>query len=228
METRPVESDLASVREVFDYMWGLRSFRHLSLAAAFYAFAAYGFAVWGATFLIRVHGMSLAESGFWMGLVQGVGGGVGTYVGGRLCDKLGARDARWLLWIPAVGGALALPLVMIFLFWPGQAGALAGYAPAMAFSVFFVGPTYSLTQSLARLRMRAQASALVMFIMNGIGLGITPLVVGALNDVMEPRFGAEAVRYSLMVTGAASVWAIAHSLAAARSVRADLAKAMAS
>ena len=225
MEERQGEQEIPGVREVFSYLWSLRSFRHLSLSAAFYAFAAYGFTVWGATFLIRVHGMSLAESGLWMGLIQGVGGGIGTYVGGRLCDSLGARDARWMVWTPAVGGALSLPLLGVFLFWPGQAGALAGYAPAMVFSVFFVGPSYALTQSLAKLRMRALASALVMFIMNLIGLGIAPLVVGALNDAMEPRFGAEAVRYSLMVTGAASSWAIVHSLMAARTVREDLAHA---
>ena len=228
MEARRVESAIPSVREVFRYMWSLRSFRHLSLSAAFYAFAAYGFTVWGATFLIRVHGMSLSESGLWMGLIQGVGGGVGTYVGGRLCDHLGAQDARWMVWIPALGGALSLPLLAVFLFWPGKLGALAGYAPAMMFSVFFVGPTYALTQSLAKLRMRAQASALVMFVMNLIGLGIAPLAVGALNDAMQSRFGVEAVRYSLMVTGTASLWAIAHSLRAARTLREDLARAQAS
>ena len=228
MEARQAESVVPSAREVFRYMWGLRSFRHLSLSAAFYAFAAYGFVVWGATFLIRVHGMSLSESGLWMGLIQGVGGGVGTYVGGRLCDRLGAQDARWMVWIPALGGALSLPLLAVFLFWPGKLGALAGYAPAMMFSVFFVGPSYALTQSLAKLRMRAQASALVMFVMNLIGLGIAPLAVGALNDAMQSRFGAEAVRYSLMVTGTASLWAITHSLRAARTLREDLARAQAS
>ncbi len=96
------------------------------------------------------------------------------------------------------------------------------YAPAMAFSVFFVGPTYSLTQGLARLRMRAQAAALLMLTMNLIGLGIAPLAVGVLNDALASSYGDGAIRYSLLLTGATTLWAAAHSLAAGRSIREDL------
>ncbi|MBK7950483.1 MAG: MFS transporter [Deltaproteobacteria bacterium] len=212
-----------SFREVVTYMFARKTIRHIGLAAAFYVFAAYGFTIWGATFLIRVHGLSLAQTGLWMGLVQGVGGGLGTFLGGFVADRLAGRDPRFLCWIPALGGLIALPLLTVFLFAPTAPIALVGYAPAMLFSLFFVGPTYALVQSLARLRMRAQAAALVLLTMNLIGLGVAPLMVGALNDALELRFGAEAVRYSLLATGATSLWAVVHSLLAARSVRADLA-----
>jgi predicted MFS family arabinose efflux permease len=225
MEGGKDDSELPTLREVVVYMASQRTFRHLSLASALYAFAAYGFTIWGATFLIRVHEMSLTETGLWMGLIQGVGGGLGTYAGGVLADRFGRDDERFLVWIPAVGGALALPLLAVFLFYPNQVGALMAYAPAMAFSVFFVGPSYSVAQGLARLRMRAQAAALLMLTLNLIGLGIAPLAVGVLNDLLAARFGDGAIRYSLMVTGATSLWAVAHSLAAARSIREDLAAA---
>lgn len=216
-------AEVPSFREVVSFMYARKTMVHVSLASAFYVFAAYGFTIWGATFLIRVHGMSLAETGLWMGLVQGIGGGLGTFLGGTLADRFGQRDARVLVWIPALGGVLAVPLLAVFLFAPTQVGALAGYGPAMVFSLFFVGPSYAVVQGLARVRMRAQAAALVLLTMNLIGLGIAPLVVGALNDALALRFGAEAVRYSLLVTGATSLWAVAHSLLAARTIRADLA-----
>ncbi len=210
-------------REVVSYMLARPTFRHVSLAAGFYVFAAYGCTIWGPTFLIRVHGMSLAETGLWMGLVQGIGGGLGTFLGGHFADRFGQRDARLLAFIPAIGGVLAIPLLGVFLFAPTPALALAGYAPAMVFSLFFVGPSYSVVQGIARIRMRAQAAALVLLTMNLIGLGIAPLVVGALNDGLSSRFGNEAVRYSLLVTAAASLWAVVHSLLAARTIREDLA-----
>jgi hypothetical protein len=47
--------------------------------------------------------------------------------------------------------------------------------------------------------MRALASALLLFILNLVGLGLGPLVVGFLNDLLEPRFGPEAIRYSLLI-----------------------------
>jgi predicted MFS family arabinose efflux permease len=219
------EAAAPPLRESISVLYSNATFRHLSLACAFYAFAAYGFTVWGATFLIRVHGMSLAETGLWMGLIQGIGGGLGTYLGGYLSDRFGKRDARVLVWIPALGGVLAVPGLVLFLFAPNQVGALAGYAPAMAFSLFFVGPSYSVAQGLARLRMRAQAAALLMLNMNLIGLGIAPLVVGALNDALATHYGDTAIRYSLLVTGLTSFWAVTHSLLAARTIRADLAGA---
>jgi predicted MFS family arabinose efflux permease len=216
------DGEFPSLRTVLTFMFSQKSFVHVSLASAFYAFAAYGFTIWGATFLIRVHEMSLAETGLWMGLIQGIGGGLGTYLGGSLCDRFGKEDPRMLVWIPATGGLLALPLLVVFLFAPTQVGALLGYAPAMIFSVFFVGPSYSVVQRLARLRMRAQAAAIMMLTMNLIGLGIAPLVVGILNDGLADRFGDMAIRYSLLVTGAASLWAVVHSLLAARTLREDL------
>ncbi len=217
------EADVPGFGEVLRYMASRRTFLHLCLASAFYAFAAYGFTVWGATFLIRVHQMSLTDTGIAMGLIQGIGGGLGTYLGGVLSDRRARDDARFLVWIPALGGVLALPLLAVFLFSPERSVALGAYGLAMVFSVFFVGPSYAVAQGLARLRMRAQAAALLMFAINLIGLGVAPLAVGMLNDWLAGAFGDEAIRYSLMVTGATTLWAVGHSIAAARSIREDLA-----
>ena len=63
----------------------------------------------------------------------------------------------------------------------------------------FAAPTYALVQALAPLRMRAMASAVLLFILNLIGLGLGPTIVGVLNDVLHPRFGDEAIRVSLLL-----------------------------
>jgi predicted MFS family arabinose efflux permease len=225
-ESAAAGDPLPPFRVVLAHMWARRSFRHLSLAAALFAFASYGFTTWGATFLIRVHGLTVGESGLWMGLILGVGGAIGTFTGGRLCDVLGARDARWMVWIPAIGALGALPLLALFLLLPDRAGALLCYAPAVAFSLFFVGPSYAVTQGLAPPRMRAQATALLLFVINLIGLGAGPLAVGALNDALDPRFGVFAIRYSLLAVAFTNLWAVAHSLLAARTVRDDLERAL--
>lgn len=215
------------ILEVFRHMTRQRTFRHLCLSASLYSFAAYGFTIWGATFLIRVHDMSLSDTGVAMGLIQGLGGGLGTYVGGRLADHGARNDERFLVWVPALGGLLSIPLLAVFLFAPHLGLALGAYAVAMVLSVFFIGPCYAIAQSLARLRMRAQAAAMLMFSINLIGLGIAPLAVGVLNDAMASTYGGEAIRYSLMITCGAALWAVVHSLLAARSIREDLAAARA-
>jgi nitrate/nitrite transporter NarK len=58
---------------------------------------------WFPSLMIRIHGLSLIEVGLILGVIGTCGALIGAIVGGILCDRLAARDARWQLWVPAVG-----------------------------------------------------------------------------------------------------------------------------
>jgi hypothetical protein len=73
--------------------------------------------------------------------------------------------------------------------------------------------------------MRATASAILLFILNIVGLGIGPLLVGALNDALAPRYGDEAIRYSLLLLTAIGAVGSVFFWEGARTLRADLAAA---
>ena len=223
VEGLATDADMPTVGEVFAHLWRSRSFRHLSIASGLYAFAGYGFMTWVPTFLIRVHEMSRGEAGTWTGLMVGGGGALGAYLGGRLADGLGADDARWSMWICAIGGVAMTPLAAAFLLSSDPTAALFAYAPAAVLGSLYVGPTFAVTQALAKLRMRALASAVILFFLNLIGLGLGPWAVGISNDLLAPRFGDEAVRYSLLLAIALNGWAAVHSVIGARTLRSDLA-----
>ena len=74
----------------------------------------------------------------------------------------------------------------------------------------YVGPLWSTTQNLARPDMRATASAVLLFILNIVGLGLGPFVVGVLNDQLAGVYGDASIRYSLsfvaLVGGLASIF----------------------
>jgi hypothetical protein len=70
--------------------------------------------------------------------------------------------------------------------------------------------------------MRALASAILLFVINLIGLGVGPQAVGVLNDLLAPAYGPAAVRYSLLIVGFMNVWASVHFLLGARTLAADL------
>lgn len=217
------EREAPSVREVFRFLWALRSFRHFALAGALTSFAGYGLAMWGPAFLIRVHGMSTGEAGTWLGLLTGGFGAAGAFLGGALSDRLGARDARWYLWIPAIAAAVALPFGAAFLLIPDPETALLLSSPALLVGAMWLGPVFSLTQTVARLRMRSVAAAILFFIINLIGLGLGPQAVGVLNDTLFAGLGAESVRASLLlVIVGMNLWALVHFLLAARTLREDL------
>ena len=66
------------------------------------------------------------------------------------------------------------------------------------------------------------ASAVLLFALNLIGLGLGPTIVGILNDALAPRFGDDAIRYSLLLISLLNLWGVVHSLLAARTVRAEM------
>ena len=87
--------DQVSLKEVFRYLKGLKSFRYLVIASSLHAFAAYGVLQWTPTFLIRTHGMSTTQLGLYLGLIIGTTGVLGVLAGGFLADRLSHVDKRW-------------------------------------------------------------------------------------------------------------------------------------
>jgi predicted MFS family arabinose efflux permease len=208
--------------DVVRYLWSRPAFRHLSFAAPLFVSAFYCINIWGPTFLIRVHGMTTSEVGVRLGPILGIGGALGTLIGGYACDRLSARDVRNYLRVPAFAALGMVPFVVLFLLWPESELAVLFLAPAVFLAGTFIGPLYSVALGLAKLRMRAMASAMIHLITSSVGAGVVPQVVGFLNDGLTPRFGDEAVRYSLLLLIATSSWGALHAFLAARTLRADM------
>jgi hypothetical protein len=91
---------------------------------------------------------------------------------------------------------------------------------------FYLPTVLGQSQSLVSLRMRAVTSAVVLLIINIIGLACGPLLTGMLSDALVPSYGADSMRYSLLtVCLLMSPWAGWHFWRAAASIDADLARA---
>jgi MFS family permease len=217
--TGPQESAL----DVLRFMGGLRSFGHLAWAGALHAFVGYGAAFFVPSFFARVHGMGLEERASWLSAI-GLIGTVGTYLGGWLADRYGARDVRWYMWVPGLATLAGVPIALGYFLVPNPYVALGiGVAAAIA-GPMYLGPSFAMTQTLVKPHMRAMASAILLFIMNLIGLGIGPWFVGFVSDLLAPTYGVESIRYALVsVVVAGNAWAAIHYWIAARTLEQDLA-----
>lgn len=213
-----------SLRETLAWLRSLPTFRHIALAAALYSVTAYGLLGWAPTFMRRVHALSYAEVGLALGLAIGVAGAIGQYAGAAACDRLALRDRRWLVWLPAILSIAMAPFYVLFVMAGDPNLAIFAFVPVNLMNAVFAAPTYTLAQGLASLRMRAMASAMVLFVLNLIGLGVGPTLVGVLNDWLEPGYGVDAIRVSLLLLLVASLWGAVHSVLAARTLEADLAR----
>jgi predicted MFS family arabinose efflux permease len=195
--------------------------RHLVLALSIGAFGTYGIAQWIAAFFIRVHGLSLTEIGVWSGLSSGAGGVLGVLAGGYLATRLIPRDPRWELWLPAIAYGGSAPLYAAVFLIPAWPAAIAIKFFAVLLAASGGGVALSAVQSFAEPNRRATAVALVLFLSSLLGLGLGPLLVGALSDVLNAKLGAQSLRYALLASTAALLWAGLHFHLASRTARAD-------
>lgn len=225
-EARQASVEMVPTGQVVSLLWRLKTFRHMAFAASLNAFAGYGVANWTASFMIRSHGMSTGELGTWLALIIGFGGAVGVLGGGMLADRLGARDMRWYLWLPALVGVLALPFAgSVYLADSAYTALMLMAIPAVMSNVY-LGSTIAISHRLVGLRMRALASAMLFFVLNIIGLGGGPWVIGMVSDLLNPTYGAESLRMAMLyVIPPIMLWSVTHFYLAARSVRADVAAA---
>lgn len=189
--------DFPAIGTVLHYLWDRRALRYSFLGISICAMSTQTLAVWLPSFLTRSHHLSIAHAGLMMGLAAGVGGAIGTLAGGRLSDLFGARDERWRLWIVTVAMVLAPICSFVILFVQSTAILAATLTLGAALSAVHLAPTAAVVQNLTPLRMRARASAIALFIVNLLGLGLGPLIVGSLSDHLRPYLGAESLRYAL-------------------------------
>jgi len=185
------------LRQALAEVMGSRAYMLLVCAGSGAAFLSYGKTTWTTIFFQRTHELTAGQTGLWFGIIGGVGGILGTWLGGYLADRYGARNRRHVLTAPAVGMALAIPLAIAAYHAPNWPLALVLIFLPQVFNSLYYGPCYSAAQGLVPIRARAIAAAALLFFQNLIGLGLGPLFFGVLSDVLEPTYGAESVRYVL-------------------------------
>jgi MFS family permease len=153
--------------------------------------------------------------------MSGVVGGLGTFTAGRMADVLSRRDERWRAWLVAAGKAGYVPFLVAFFMIDDLRTALILYLVPAFFGGFYLAPTFALVQNLVGVRMRALASSIVLFILNIIGMGFGPQLVGVLSDLFAPSYGQESLRMALLVLAFLNLWCAYHYYRAGRTLGED-------
>jgi predicted MFS family arabinose efflux permease len=195
-----------------------RALFHLAIAAGMTAVVALGAVAWLPSFLVRTHGMQIASVGLYLALVVGIGGAAGNYIGGRFSDYLRARDIRWSLWLVTCTILITKPLI-IASYLAGELRRVLGLLvlPAIVGGVFY-GPSIAALHNRVPAASRAIASALLLLMVNVIGLSLGPLLTGALSDALAGAYGRDSLRYSLAIMQLLGVWHAIHFYFAGRAL----------
>ncbi len=234
------QSLVQPLRDLADTVKALRdkpSFWFAALATGFSAFVGYGLLFFNASFFLRCHtaelaqiaaGFGLKSKGFLglaLGAVNGVGGFAGTVIGGWIADRAAMRDRRLFASVPAAAALIAVPAVFVIYLTPHVLPALALLLiPNVALTIWY-GAVYSTAQSVVAPHRRATAAALLLLILNLIGLGLGPTFLGAASDFLAKaqHLGtAEGLRWAIIVTGCFNLLAAGLFWMARRTVREDV------
>lgn len=190
---------------------------HLIFAISIGSFGTYGIVQWLPAFFIRTHHLSLSQVGIWSSLSAGGGGIVGVVLGGLIATRLVRRQPHWELWVPAIAYTASAPLYAAVFLSPSPWIALGIKFFATLVAASGVGVSLSAIQAFAEPHRRATAVALALFLQSLVGMGLGPLLVGVLSDILEPTLGAQSLRYALVASVIALPWAGVHFWLASRS-----------
>ena len=216
--------DRPGILTVAKFLLKRNSFLHLAIGSGLASFNGYAIISFFPSFMARSHGMSIVEIGVYLGLIIGISGGLGFAGGGYVADKASRWGARWSLWTVSIATMIAWLFLFPIYLSDNPYNVLAFMILPTAFSNFYLATTFAQVQGLVGLRMRAVASALLLFLLNIIGLGLGPQITGILSDVLREAAGNDSLRYSLMAVGLVTApWSAFHYFRAGRYIEDDLA-----
>lgn len=158
----------------------------VSLATGATQFVTYALMNFTVLFLMREKGMTLEEVAVYYALLVGIAISAGMYVSGRLIDRYAPRSKTAYAYLPAIALALAIPAFIGFVWAPTWPLALAFLAVPTFLNYFYLSPAVALVQEQVQPHQRVLAGALLLLVMNLIGLGLGPTFLGAVSDYFRP------------------------------------------
>jgi predicted MFS family arabinose efflux permease len=227
MEGPRANTNLFSVMQTLRFLMGQTSFLYITAGGTLMGITLYGFQLWSPTFLHRVYHLDNATVGLLQGGVFALFGVAGVLIGGFFAERLGKRDIRWRLNVPAVAAAASCPVSLLFLFLHSLPGALICWALSPVCTSAYLGPTFAVYQTISMVRMRALASATFMFLGNLLGLGLGSAVIGFVSTQLSHRYGALSIRYSMILPSVLGLFAGILFWIGSRYLAADTARASA-
>ncbi len=149
---------------------------------------------WISSFFIRVHHLSLTQTGVLIGFGAGLCGIFSPLTYGWLADRLSKRNRKWALWLGAIGSLLSLIFTEIQMFTPSLLVAIGAYLIADFVRAGYTPPLYSVLLTETPARIRSSVMSIMQFTTNFFGFALGPLLTGVLSDYFG---GSGGIRYAL-------------------------------
>lgn len=212
-------SGKAGFRQTLAMFFSRPSLMLAALASGATQFVTYGLINFAVLFLMREKGMTLKQVAVWYALVIAIGMGGSMFVSGRAIDRFTRRSKQAYALVPAASLTLALPCYLAFVWAPGWRLALLFLTGTMFLNYFYLTSAVTLVQEEVRPDQRVMSGALLLLVMNLIGLGLGPTFVGAASDFLRASHPHQSLQIALYLLASFYVVAVLLFLALARVLR---------
>jgi MFS family permease len=191
----------------------------VALASGATQFVTYGTINFAVLFLMREKGMTLKQIAVYYALVVAIGMGGSMLAAGRAIDRFTRRSKQAFALVPAASLTLALPFYLAFVWAPSWRIALLFLTGTMFLNYFYLTSAVTLVQEEVRPDQRVMSGALLLLIMNLIGLGLGPTFIGAASDFFHASHPHHSLQIALYLLASFYVVAVLLFLALARVLR---------
>ena len=190
-----------------------------AFSAGLTAVLIYGLLSWMPAYLIREQGMSLPQIASSYSVVAGITIGIGTLVGGYVVDAVAPRRPYLYALLPGGAALLGLPFLFGIVHAQSWVHTLSFMAGPYVLLNCYLAPALTVIQNGVAANQRAAAGAIFLFVLNIIGLGCGPLLIGMASDHFAPEYGTHALRMALLCLAPVFVLVFLAQLAAAWRLR---------
>lgn len=198
-QTRALADPRISMRAALAVLWTRPAVAWVATGAAVASVGGYAAAAFVPSFLARSHHMTPSAIGITLAALAGTFGWAGTALPGLLADRWKPQDAGAGLKVASLGLLVALPFQPLFYLASDLSVTILAAIPPMFVSAIFIGPCFAAMQQVTDQNTRAQAAALLLLVLNLIGLGLGPQLVGLTSSLLQPLCGTNALRYALLI-----------------------------
>jgi len=178
----------ASFKEALAVLAKKPAYRHIVFGATLASFVGYGVNQFTTSFLLRTHGLTIQEASLLYGVVLGVMAAIGVFSSGWISDKISKKHPNALSWLPAIGMAASVPLYAFGFLMDNLWWAVPALMIAAMIHYFYLGPMYAVSGGVVDSRMRATSVAITLFVVNLLGYGLGPPIIGVLSTVLKTSF----------------------------------------
>jgi predicted MFS family arabinose efflux permease len=208
---KQAQGAMPPLSEGFRQMWANRAAVHLVMGVTVTSMIGYGTTAFGPSFMQRSLDISMLDIARYVAPIGAVCGTLSAVGGGWLANRAAKRWGLYAQsWLVLALKAVGLPLTLAFVLANDASIAIPLYWLSLLLTNTYLGPTFALIQGLAPLRARALWAAITLLVINLVGLGLGPTLIGVLSDLYRPAAGEESLRWAMFTLGAVTPWALWH------------------